>query len=76
MANIREAIGELIGQSLMEITQHDDEYSHEKQRGFVDLMFSDGDVLRVYSLHTDEPMLAMNPTEDSETEIFGDGRSA
>lgn len=70
-SNIRNIIGELIGKRVLEITQHDPEYFERTGRSFVDLMFESGDVLRIY-VHGDETAMCLNPTEEGETEIFGD----
>lgn len=68
-ATIRECIGELVGAKLVEITQHDQEWFREHGTGFVDLMFDSGDVLRIFSMHGDEPFLVLNPDGDDPEEI-------
>ena len=70
-ANIREILGDFIGRRLLEITQHDEEYFVRTGRSFIDFMFEDGDVLRFY-LCGEKSCLAVNPTEESEREKFGD----
>ena len=74
-ANIRELIGEFIGQKVIEITQHDEEYFKRTGRSFIDLMFDSGDVLRIYVLIDDLPGVAVNPTEEMEKELFNDGEA-
>lgn len=46
-ATIRDAIGELIGKRLVEVTQHDEEFFRESNVGFIDLMFDSGVVGRL-----------------------------
>lgn len=71
-ANIREIMGELIGQKVVDITQHDEDYFQVHNRGFIDLMLDGGDVLRIYSLRGDEPWIVLNPDDEHEAEMFGE----
>lgn len=63
-STIRDSIGELIGKTIVDITQHDEEYFREHGIGFADLMFDSGDVLRVWSMRGDEPWMVLNPAAD------------
>jgi hypothetical protein len=67
--SIRDAIGELVGKTLIELTQHDESYFTEHGYGFVDLMFDSGDVLRIWSMHGDEPFLVLNPDSDRPEDV-------
>lgn len=68
-ATIRDHLKELVGHKLIEITQHDAEYFREHGVGFVDLMFEGGNVLRLWSLHGDEPFLVINPEGETPEDI-------
>lgn len=47
-ANIRELIGEFIGKTVIDVSQHDEEDWAATGAGFVVLMFSDGSLLKFY----------------------------
>lgn len=64
-ATIREELACVIGMKILDITQHDESYFQEHGIGFIDLMLDSGDVLRVWSMHGDEPLMAVNPEGDT-----------
>ena len=66
-ATIRDCIGEFIGKTLVEMTQHDKEHFLESGEAFVDLMFDSVDVLRFYT----QPgrCIAVNPGHDDGEEL-------
>jgi len=66
---IRECLADIIGSKLVEVTQHDESYFKEHGFGFADLMFESGDVLRIWSIHGDEPWIVLNPDSDDPEEI-------
>lgn len=49
-SNIREILGHLIGQELVDITQHDQEEWEKERVSYVELLFARGDNLRFYVL--------------------------
>ena len=48
-ANIRILLGTLIGQKLIDITQHDREEWEEDQESYVHLMFEDGSSVKFFT---------------------------
>lgn len=68
-ATIRDALGEIIGKRIVDITQHDEEYFFIHKIGFIDLMLDSGDILRIWSMRGDEPFLVLNPDGDTPEEI-------
>lgn len=69
-ATIRSHLAVLLGAKLTEITQHDEQFFRDNGIGFIDLMFDDGNVLRIWSIHGDEPFFVLNPESDT-PEHFG-----
>ena len=68
-STIRECLAEVIGKTIVEITQHDEAYFSEHGIGFVDLMLDSGDVLRIWSMRSNEPLMVINPDGDTPEEI-------
>ena len=68
-ANIRGIIGEFVGQKVLDITQHDEEYFKRTGRSFVDFMFDSGDVLRIY-ITGGGICMSVNPDDETEEEAF------
>ena len=68
-ATVRSHLAEFVGLKLLEVTQHDQEYFQEHGIGFVDLMFEGGNILRIWSMRGDEPLMTINPDGDTPEEI-------
>ncbi len=64
---IRDCIGEFVGKTIVDITQHDEEHFKRTGEAFVDLMFDSGDVLRVYAQAGWR--LCVKPGEGDEEEV-------
>ncbi len=47
-SNIRQILGHIIGQTVVDITQHDKDEFEENGRAYVMLMFDKGDYIRFY----------------------------
>ena len=73
--SIRAIFHDLIGARLIEITQHDKEDFMRTGRGFVDLMFDSGDVLRIYCRKmAGQILFCLNPDDEAEDRVFGTGK--
>lgn len=69
-ATVRDHLGRFVGRTIVDVTQHDEEYFRETGRAFVDLMFDSGDVIRFYA--PSGLCFAVNPSTDGEEEIFNE----
>lgn len=78
-ATVREILNdEILGAQLIEITQHDEEYFKRTGRTFIDLMFNNGHVLRIYRHleDVDLPFVVVDPDEEGEDQIFREASSS
>ncbi len=68
-STIREMLGELIGHTVVDITQHDqDEWERDGASYFM-LMFEDGQTLKIFQ--SDSPAFILNDGEEEEEDDEG-----
>lgn len=62
-ASIRDLLGEVVGQTIVDITQHDAEFFDRTGKTFIQFMLSSGDTLRIY---IQDHGMVINPEDDEE----------